>query len=359
MRCGAASTELAQARSRASCWRDIRGAFRMFGRRGFVALAVVLAVVMHAAAWPAAKGLAARTPDAAAVTRSRPGVLFVLLLMAAQALNGVTRALYGRGDLDLLFSSPISARQLLFVRAAGDRLRRGRFRGHLRGADHRCGASHRRLARSGVAAGARRRGASGGRARPCDGGRPLRAGRPEARPARGADRRDLHGRRLHAGPAVRPAPAEAGAARPVLACRDAPPGPARSHPAGARRRGRAAGARGLVPRLLALFTLATLGLGPRFLRQAMAASTAEKPAGLPPNAAEPRAARSGPTARHPAPQGAADHPPRPVDRLADPAAAALHHAAVRGALARRHRAARPWSRWPRPSSWSASSSRLR
>ena len=97
-------------------WRDIRGAFRMFGRRGFVLLVVVLFFVMHAAAWPAVIGLKTARETPGSLTLAA-GVLFILLLMAAQALNGVTRALYGRGDLDLLFSSPMSARQLLLVRA--------------------------------------------------------------------------------------------------------------------------------------------------------------------------------------------------------------------------------------------------
>lgn len=97
-------------------WRDIRGAFRLFGRRGFVALVVILVLVMHAAAWPAVQWLQA-SRDQPGSPAMAAGALFVLLLMSAQALNGVTRALYGRGDLDLLYSSPVSARRLLFVRA--------------------------------------------------------------------------------------------------------------------------------------------------------------------------------------------------------------------------------------------------
>ena len=97
-------------------WRDFRGAFRIFRRRGFLALVVVLVLVMHAAGWSAVNWLeATRGPDG--VPALAPGVLFVLLLMVAQSLNGVTRALYGRGDLDLLVSSPVSTRPLLFVRA--------------------------------------------------------------------------------------------------------------------------------------------------------------------------------------------------------------------------------------------------
>ena len=60
-------------------------------------------------------GHARRTP------RSRRylgfGVLFVLPGIVAQAMTAATRALYARGDLDLLFSSPVSARAVLGARA--------------------------------------------------------------------------------------------------------------------------------------------------------------------------------------------------------------------------------------------------
>lgn len=97
-------------------WRDIRGAFRLFGRRGFAILVITLVLVMHAAAWPAVRWLQA-SRDQPGSPGMTAGAVFVLLLMAAQALNGVTRALYGRGDLDLLYSSPVSSRRLVFVRA--------------------------------------------------------------------------------------------------------------------------------------------------------------------------------------------------------------------------------------------------
>jgi ABC-2 type transport system permease protein len=45
------------------------------------------------------------------------GVLFVLPGIVAQAMTAATRALYTRGDLDLLFSSPVSARAVLGARA--------------------------------------------------------------------------------------------------------------------------------------------------------------------------------------------------------------------------------------------------
>ena len=102
-------------------WRDFRGSFRALGDRALLVLLVVLLGVMHAAAWPVATGFAelAANPGAqsAAYARAAPAVLFIVLLMVAQTLNGVTKLLYSRGDLDLLFSSPVSARRVLFARA--------------------------------------------------------------------------------------------------------------------------------------------------------------------------------------------------------------------------------------------------
>ncbi len=43
-------------------------------------------------------------------------LLTVFTLMLSQSLAAATQALYGRGDLDLLFSSPLSPRKVLFVR---------------------------------------------------------------------------------------------------------------------------------------------------------------------------------------------------------------------------------------------------
>lgn len=45
------------------------------------------------------------------------GVLFVLPGIVAQAMTATTRALYAHGDLELLFSSPVSARAVLGARA--------------------------------------------------------------------------------------------------------------------------------------------------------------------------------------------------------------------------------------------------
>ena len=47
------------------------------------------------------------------------GVVFVLPGVVAQAMTAATRALYSRGDLDLLFASPVSARAVLGAKAIG------------------------------------------------------------------------------------------------------------------------------------------------------------------------------------------------------------------------------------------------
>ncbi len=102
-------------------WRDFRATFSALGDRALAVLLVVLLCVMHAAAWPIATQFAKLAADpgaqSAAYSRAAPAVLFVLLLMVAQTLNGVTKLLYSRGDLELMFSSPVSARKVLFVRA--------------------------------------------------------------------------------------------------------------------------------------------------------------------------------------------------------------------------------------------------
>ena len=73
---------------------------------------------MHAAAWPIASQFGALADDpaarAAAYAKAAPVVLFVLLLMVAQTLNGVTKLLYARGDLELMFSSPAVAQEGAF-----------------------------------------------------------------------------------------------------------------------------------------------------------------------------------------------------------------------------------------------------
>ena len=102
-------------------WRDFRAGFGRLGARPLAGLVLVLLAVMHAAVW----GLAGEVGSLAADPTTRgeaealvlPAAGFVLLLMLAQTLNGATKLLYARGDLDLLLSSPASARRVLGARA--------------------------------------------------------------------------------------------------------------------------------------------------------------------------------------------------------------------------------------------------
>ena len=102
-------------------WRDFRATFNALSNRALVVLLVVLLCVMHAAAWPIATRFAElteRSSDRGLVdAQAGPAVLFILLLLVAQTLNGVTKLLYTRGDLELMLSSPVSARAVLFVRS--------------------------------------------------------------------------------------------------------------------------------------------------------------------------------------------------------------------------------------------------
>lgn len=104
-------------------WRDFRSHFRVLDDRALALLCLVLVTVMHAAAWRTGTELAAiGLEDGEGRTRVvrdlSPGFAFILLLMLAQVLSGLTRTLYGRGDLDLLFSSPFPARIVLGLRVA-------------------------------------------------------------------------------------------------------------------------------------------------------------------------------------------------------------------------------------------------
>jgi ABC-2 type transport system permease protein len=88
------------------------------GRGVWIRLGVV-AVMLHLAAVPIALALAMfPVPETAiALVMTTGGLLVIWNLMLSQSLFGVTQALYMRGDLDLLLSSPLSARNVLVARA--------------------------------------------------------------------------------------------------------------------------------------------------------------------------------------------------------------------------------------------------
>jgi ABC-2 type transport system permease protein len=102
-------------------WREFRAGFGRLGPKALACVVVLVIGVMHAAVWSIAGSIGAQSSDPAlrqeAYADALPLSAFVLLLMLAQALNGATKLLYSRGDLDLILSSPASPRLVLGSRA--------------------------------------------------------------------------------------------------------------------------------------------------------------------------------------------------------------------------------------------------
>jgi len=111
---------LARQESRLS-WRDLvwlmTAGYRWRTRSVVIWLAIV-AIVMHLIAY----GMVARyaavdlTGGIAALTAISGSIGLAFFLMLSQALEQVTRLFYGRGDLDLLKSAPVSLRRVLGLR---------------------------------------------------------------------------------------------------------------------------------------------------------------------------------------------------------------------------------------------------
>jgi len=101
-------------------WRRFQG---MFGklRPRTVALIVICALVsFHALAWSFANTLVDMDTEGGGqlyYPALAAGVLFVVPWLISQSLSGATRALYSRGDLDLLLASPLPAHHILGARA--------------------------------------------------------------------------------------------------------------------------------------------------------------------------------------------------------------------------------------------------
>ena len=102
-------------------WRDLvwlmTAGYRWRGRSVVIWLTIV-AVIMHVIAW----GMAGRYANLQlgagieALTAITGSIALSFFLMLSQALEQVTRLFYGRGDLDLLKSSPVSLRRVLGLR---------------------------------------------------------------------------------------------------------------------------------------------------------------------------------------------------------------------------------------------------
>ena len=95
----------------------------LFGERSPLVVALILVagvVAFHALGAPVAHWLVAQSQRGAQSGLYYPAIagaaLFVMPWLAAQSLSGATRALYTRGDLDLLLASPLSPRAVFSAR---------------------------------------------------------------------------------------------------------------------------------------------------------------------------------------------------------------------------------------------------
>ncbi|MDH7797257.1 MULTISPECIES: hypothetical protein [unclassified Beijerinckia] len=95
--------------------RRFQGMFGQLQPRTTALIVVAALLVFHALAWPVAHWLA--DDKGLLYPALAAGVLFVLPWLISQALTGATRALYTRGDLDLLLASPLPATHILGARA--------------------------------------------------------------------------------------------------------------------------------------------------------------------------------------------------------------------------------------------------
>jgi ABC-2 type transport system permease protein len=101
-----------------------RGLAAMFGGASTArfGIAVVIGIaVLHAAAWPVGGWLAAIEDGDGGRERNAMilagGSLLIVPWIVAQSMSALTRALFGRSDLELILASPVNARGLLAARA--------------------------------------------------------------------------------------------------------------------------------------------------------------------------------------------------------------------------------------------------
>ncbi|MFM9842709.1 MAG: hypothetical protein ACKVOI_07045 [Dongiaceae bacterium] len=102
-------------------WRDwlwMMTAGRRSRARNAAIGVVLFALFLHGIAWYMVGGFAplGDHPDKTALLLVSGNLLLAAALMLSQAMESVTRAFYSRADLDLILSSPASARRLFAVR---------------------------------------------------------------------------------------------------------------------------------------------------------------------------------------------------------------------------------------------------
>lgn len=102
-------------------WRRVRGMFGKLQTRAVVLIVASAMISFHLIAWPIAQWFG-QSPEQGGQSRLfypalASAMLFVLPWLISQSLTSMTRALYTRGDLDLLFASPLASRKILAARA--------------------------------------------------------------------------------------------------------------------------------------------------------------------------------------------------------------------------------------------------
>ena len=104
-------------------WRDWLSMVTAGNRRRLSTAIIILVLVglsLHLPAWAIVARFAhdGIDPDKATLVSVSLIVILYISLLLSQAMETVTRTLYSRGDLDLVLSSPVSARRLFSVRIA-------------------------------------------------------------------------------------------------------------------------------------------------------------------------------------------------------------------------------------------------
>ena len=98
-------------------WRRLCGFLRAkTSTRGVMIVAAIVAV-LHVAAWPFATSLVEFARSDGRLHLMALGMVVVAPWLFSQGLTGATRALYSRGDLDLLLASPLPPAKILTSRA--------------------------------------------------------------------------------------------------------------------------------------------------------------------------------------------------------------------------------------------------
>jgi ABC-2 type transport system permease protein len=98
-------------------WRRMRAFLRAETTAKALVLLGLAVAALHLVAWPLAHGLLSIEARDGAVALDALGFVIILPWILSQGLTGATRALYSRGDLDLLLSAPLPPQKILASRA--------------------------------------------------------------------------------------------------------------------------------------------------------------------------------------------------------------------------------------------------